>query len=59
VPPNGAVLAAPVSGLFQLTIPARASSSSRSNFSRSGEINPQERPKRVALARAIASSKSS
>ena len=28
MPPNGAVLAAPVSGLFQLTIPARASSNS-------------------------------
>jgi hypothetical protein len=57
VPPNGAVLAAPVSGLFQLTIPARASSSSWSNFSRSAEISPQESPKRVAFARAIASSK--
>ena len=43
-PPNGALLEAPVSGLFQLTIPARASSASLSNSAGSAEISPTARP---------------
>ncbi|MNF10007.1 hypothetical protein D3C80_2108220 [compost metagenome] len=58
MPPNGALLAAPVSCLFQLTMPARLSIRKSSKRCRESDSSPAARPYWVALASRTAASKS-